>query len=415
MGIETGLYEYLRERLPLILLFANGWLVYRLIVVAGLADAFVGMGMSRCQGSPRRLTLYILTTAALLSFFIPNAVTVLAMLPMLKTLDKEVARGGGSARVTTALTLSVIYGANIGGMGSLIGSPANLLLLGMLDFHGVPGREQISFFNWFIWSVPLVVVFCAAAWFIVAILLPPGTPGKRVIIVPGSERGLWKEFPNSKSGLFLLGFFLVFWIAHGILKEVAEGAAPYEAEACILYFILFLLLAFAAPLGARGEPLLRPRQIVADLPARGFLFIGLLVLIIGLARWLRIDEMLNGLFSTLIPKTASTHVIFLWVVLSVIILTEVFSNTVVSTVFFSIGYYTAVAGGFSPISLMIAVSAASTCAFMTPIATPCNALAYGEMKGVSLRWMLALGLLLNIVGALLMTAWLPLATSMLYG
>ncbi len=415
MGIDSGLYLYLWERLPLILLFANGWLVYRLIVVTGLADAFVAWSMRRSRGSPRRLALYIIMTAALLSFFIPNAVTVLALLPMIKTLDKEIAHGRQGARVTTALTLSTIYGANIGGMGSLIGSPANLLLLGMMDLYGVPGREQISFFNWFIWSTPMVVVFCAAAWVVVAFLLLPGDREAPAPHANGPETGRPSESPNLTSGLVLFMFFLVFWIAHGIVKEVAPGAAPYEAGACILYFIIFLLATFVAPMGARGRPLLRLGQVMANAPKRGLLFLGLLLLIIALVRLFHVDERVGEMFSALTPRTASLTVICFCMVLSVILLTEVFSNTVVSTVFFPIAFFTAGANGFSPIPLMIAVSAASTCAFMTPIATPCNALAYGEMKGSSLRWMLALGLLLNIIGAFLMTAWLPFAASKVYG
>ncbi|MCP4689659.1 MAG: SLC13 family permease [Desulfobacterales bacterium] len=413
--MDPGLISYLGERLPLILLFANGWLIYRLIVVTGLADAFVAWSMRRSQGSLRKLTLYIIITATLLSFFIPNAVTVLALLPMLKTFNKKIARGRRGVRATTALTLSSIYGANIGGMGSLIGSPANLLLLGMLDLYDVPGRDAISFFNWFIWSTPLVVVFCVAAWIAVAFILLPRDRKIPMIHGNGPESGLPNGSPNLKAGFFLFMFFLVFWIAHGIVKEVAPVPVPYEVGACILYFIIFLLLTFVAPMGARGKPPMRPGQVVADAPKRGFLFLGLLLLIIALVRVFHVDERVGEMFSALIPGTASLTVICFCMVLSVILLTEVFSNTVVSTVFFPIAFFTAGANGFSPIPLMIAVSAASTCAFMTPIATPCNALAYGEMKGASLRWMFALGLLLNILGALLMTAWLPFAAGLVYG
>ncbi|MCP4687743.1 MAG: SLC13 family permease [Desulfobacterales bacterium] len=439
MGSNFDLYAYIWEKLPLILLFSNGWLIYRLIVVAGLADAFVARSMRRCQGRPRVLALYIIVTAALLSFFIPNAVTVLAMLPMLKTLNKEIAQKDHGVRTTTALTLSTIYGANIGGMGSLIGSPANLLLLGALDLYAVPGREQISFFNWFIWAAPLVIVFCAAAWMIVAFLLLPGGRKSAAITPINAARdladnspcsasdissghssdnpsgGSSSHAPNLRPGFFLFIFFLFFWITHGILKEAAPAAAPYEAGACILYFIIFLLLTFVAPLGARGAPMLRPGQIMTDLPKRGIFFLGVLLLIIVLVRFFHLDERVGELCAALIPRTESLIVICFCTALSVIFLTEIFSNTVVSTLFFPIAYFTAVSGGFSPIPLMIVVSAASTCAFMTPIATPCNALAHGEMKGSSFRWMFILGLLLNIIGALLMTAWLPFAVSLVYG
>jgi sodium-dependent dicarboxylate transporter 2/3/5 len=97
--------------------------------------------------------------------------------------------------------------------------------------------------------------------------------------------------------------------------------------------------------------------------------------------------------------------VVLLTVLCVILLTELFSNTVVSAAFFPLAYLVAQTHGVHPFILMLAVSLASTCAFMTPVATPCNALAYGEIRGVRLRTMLGLGLILNLAGAVLMTFW----------
>ncbi|MGE4554096.1 MAG: anion permease, partial [Desulfovibrionaceae bacterium] len=91
------------------------------------------------------------------------------------------------------------------------------------------------------------------------------------------------------------------------------------------------------------------------------------------------------------------------------------SNTVVAAAFFPVAYAAANAAGIDPLALMIAVSTASTCAFMTPVATPCNALAFGEMRGVSLRRMLALGLVLNLACASLMTLWLSWVVPLVYG
>jgi sodium-dependent dicarboxylate transporter 2/3/5 len=64
---------------------------------------------------------------------------------------------------------------------------------------------------------------------------------------------------------------------------------------------------------------------------------------------------------------------------------------------------------------MIAVSVASTCAFMTPVATPSNALAFGEMPGARLRAMLVLGAFLNVAGAVIMSAWLGFILPLVYG
>lgn len=98
--------------------------------------------------------------------------------------------------------------------------------------------------------------------------------------------------------------------------------------------------------------------------------------------------------------------LFFLTVLSVIFLTEVLSNTAVVAAFFTIAYYAALGHGMSPLYLMMAVGVSSTCAFMTPVATPTNALAFGEMRGASLRAMLLLGFVLNVAGAVILTGWL---------
>jgi sodium-dependent dicarboxylate transporter 2/3/5 len=100
--------------------------------------------------------------------------------------------------------------------------------------------------------------------------------------------------------------------------------------------------------------------------------------------------------------------------LGVIFLTEVFSNTLVSAAFFLLAYQLAQSHGADPLPLMVTVSVASTCAFMTPIATPCNALAFGEMRGTSLGAMLGLGALLNVLGALLVALWLGAVLPLVY-
>ncbi|MDM8522072.1 SLC13 family permease [Desulfococcaceae bacterium HSG8] len=401
---------YLWTRLPLILLFLNGYVIYRVLVVTKLTDVFVLRGLQKSRGSLNRLCLYIIVVSAVLSFFIPNAITVLIMLPVLKTVEQDIALKTSEYSITTALTLSVIYGANIGGMGSLIGSPANLLLIGALDLYQVPGREQISFLNWFIWSVPLVAGFLAAAYLIVSCQLPV-VSGQLPVATDNGQR-------TTDNRQILAGrvfiFFLAFWIIESVLKELIPGFGPLEPPLCILFFIFFLHLVFIRPLGRYHGPLLCLTDIFTGFPKRGILFLCLLGVIISLVRIFQIDKWASVLLSDALRAEMSVSAIIFTIIIAVIFLTELLSNTVVSTAFFSISYFIAVDHSIHPLILMIAVSAASTCAFMTPIATPCNALAFGEMKGTSFPRMLISGFLLNIIGAGLMTLWLQFVIPIVY-
>ena len=155
-------------------------------------------------------------------------------------------------------------------------------------------------------------------------------------------------------------------------------------------------------------------MLLKSVPRRGLLFILALAVLVGVVHWTGLDHLTVVLAGKLLQGDMAPRLLFLLTIGAVIFLTEVLSNTAVVAAFFTIAYYAAKGHGLDPLPLMIAVGVASTCAFMTPIATTSNALAFGEMKGASLKVMLGLGLVLNILGALLMTGWLGWVLPRLY-
>lgn len=404
--------DYFLSRLPLVLMFANGFLVYRVLATTRLTDAFVCRSLRRSEGRLHLLFLQIIVTAALLSAFIPNAVTVLILLPVLKAVRDGVGSEVRGRGLTTALTLSAIYGANIGGMGSLIGSPANLLLIGAMDLMEVPGREGVRFLSWFLWSVPLVAILCLIAWGVVVIVGAPGIPlHARTGVVPSAVPFNLSRRDRRGGVAFVL--FIGFWTVESILEDQVAGYRVLAPWVCLIYFGGFVVLS-TARLGAR-RPLLFPGDLITGLPVRGLAFAALLLLLIPVFRVIRPGGWVASALDRMIgPETPETAVVLV-TLLSVTFLTELLSNTVVSAAFFPLAVSISAVTGIFPLTLLIGVSAASTCAFMTPIATPCNALAFGEMKGTLLRRMLPAGLVLNLVAAVLMALWLPIAIPRVFG
>ncbi len=412
MSDNSSVYNYLWSRLPLILMFVNSYIIYRILVITKLTDVFVLWSIQKSRGRISLLLLYIMLSAALLSFFIPNAVTILILLPVLKNIDQDISLHFKEENtLTTALTLSVIYGANIGGMGSLIGSPANLILIGALDFYKVPGCEQINFFNWFIWSLPMVILFIASAFgLLITFSVPKEMRGKRQEKIELLQPSFNRLSLHQRSAGILFMIFLVFWILEAILKEIFQSFKMIDAQVCIAFFLIFLRIVFAK--------FLHLKDMIAGFPKRGILFLCLLVGIILIIQLFKIDKQAGNfilsVFQNTSEKGSDFSGVFFIITLLVIFITEILSNTVVATIFFPIAYFISDAYGISPLALMISVSCALTCAFMTPIATPCNALAFGEMKGTSFRTMFISGFLLNIIGASLMTVWLPFIIPFVY-
>jgi sodium-dependent dicarboxylate transporter 2/3/5 len=222
-----------------------------------------------------------------------------------------------------------------------------------------------------------------------------------------SGRNRWRGlYGVRRSGGLLFLAFIVFWILSAVVKGNWPAFAAWEPLVCLFYFMVFCRLVFwRIPLSGEA-PLMRPQDLFQEFPRRGILLLIPVVALVLVVRSFDLDVRLSGLYQELLPENGSPFTVMLVTVGTVILLTEALSNTLVSTAFFPIAYFTAAGSGLSPIGLMIAVSAASTCAFMTPIATPCNAFAFGEMKGTSLARMMGLGFLLNTGSAVGISAWL---------
>lgn len=406
---------YVWQRLPLVLLFGGGYLVYQIMAATRLTDAFVHWALRKSRGRTATMLLYIIGATAALSSFIPNTITVLTLLPILKRLDSDY-RSQGVDGMTTVLMCAAIYGAAIGGIGSMIGTPANAVLFAALDLFAVPGREQISFFNWFFWSVPLVILFVLTAWGVVVFLGVPARARGASVTMECLD-GECATTDRQRYGGRLFWLYILFWIAEAVLRQAVTGFATVSPVVCLVFSALFVYLIFGRPAPqspyARG-PLLTVSHLYRELPRRGLVFLGVLGMLFALVHWLGLDEWAVGTIGVLLDGDMPGFLLFLLTVGAVIFLTEILSNTAVVAAFFAVAYHAALAHGMNPLYLMVGVSVGSVCAFMTPIATPTNALAFGEMQGASLKRMLGMGLVLNLLGAVIATAWLEWALPRVY-
>lgn len=423
------------SRLPLFCLFAGGYLVYRLVAVHGLTKHLAPRLFGGAHNSPfgpkgrpalGRTIWGLLLAPALLSFFLPNAVSVLALLPLAKSLrsadypadsgkppishDPQASDPQPSGEATLA-ALCLIWGANIGGMGSLIGSPANLLLLAALDLFQMPQAHLITFGNWFAWSLPLVGIFLVAAWACARFVAAP-LCGVRALVPPG----MLPDTPLTglqRRAFVLIAVFFMYWLLDSLAVALHLFPSSFvRAGAAAGFGTVFAVRCFLP--GSNGGPLLQPADCISGLPVRGLLFLAVVLLLMA---GVHFSGIANEMARTLQARAIVMPHFFLILTLSVSVmfLTEAFSNTVVATAFFAVALGMGASFPGGPLPLMMAVSCASTCAFMTPIATPANALAFGEMRGARLPVMLGAGFLLNILAALGISLWLPWAVPFVYG
>lgn len=384
---------------PLIFLFLGGFLIaiamerwdlHRRIALRTIA--FVGT-------SPRRIIGGFMIAAAFLSMWISNTATAMMMLPIgLSVVALARANAGSqSAQVggfAVALMLSIAYACNIGGMGTLIGTPPNALLAGFLvETYGV----DVGFAQWMGMGVPLVLVGLPLAYVVLTRWLftldAVELVGGAALVRRELERlGRLSRAERLVGGVFATVALL--WITRPLLSTVVPGLS----DAGIAVFGGVVLFFLPVDL-AKG-------QFVLDWEAAQQLPWGVLLLFggglslaaaverTGLATW--IGEALSVVGG--LPLLLTVMI----VTAAIILLTEVTSNTATAAAFLPIMASVAVGIGENPFLLVVPVALAASAAFMLPVATPPNAVVFGS-GDVTIPEMARAGVWLNLLFVLLIT------------
>ncbi|MGO1165440.1 MAG: SLC13 family permease [Janibacter sp.] len=353
------------------------------------------------------LSMWVSNTATAV-MMLPIGVSVLMLVAKLEEGGEPAATGDGDpdpdssavkdavtqSNFGTALMLGIAYAASIGSLGTIIGTPPNTLLVGYLsERHDI----DIGFGQWMLVGVPLAVIFLVICWFLLTkVLFRPEMdeiPGGRELM----NREIGKLGPMSQGELRVLGLFVlaaVSWVAIPLIwpDNVPISDAGIAMTVSILLFVL--------PAGsARGVRLLDWDSAVQLPWGVLLLFGGGLALSgqfseSGLTKWIGEQaESLGGLPVVVLVAAFATGVLFL---------TELTSNTATAATFLPVAGGVSLGLGVDPMLLTIPVALAATCAFMLPVATPPNAIAYGSGY-VTIPQMVKGGVWLNLIGIVLVT------------
>jgi sodium-dependent dicarboxylate transporter 2/3/5 len=389
--------------------FITGYLVSRIFVKTGLA-ATVVIGFTRVSnGHISFLLLFLIGSSALLSSFIPNTVTVLALIPIMRIINRQYKKlETRKGQLSTPIVMSVIYGANIGGMSSIIGSPANAVLMGFLPLLEkkydtlIEGSKGITFVSWLAFGVPSAAVLVLIAWILIFLLLVPKNLKRAELDFSSIEK---RQCPPQlrSAGLALSVAILVTWVVVSVIQTYFPHLVVVLTILSIVLCIFFVLVVFLARVKLnqhRSEPLLQMKDIYTGLPGKGLLIALGAAVLSGLLMLLRVPDYIGTAFSQLDLSIIVLPVgVYIIMALVVTYLTEFISNTTVALTFFPIIMVLSLRLGLNPLAALLLVSLSTTCAFMSPIATPVNALAFGSLKGVSLKKMLMSGFLMNMISA----------------
>lgn len=371
---------------PIILLLLGGFLLSQAMEHSG-AHRRVAVGMVRIFGanSGSRLVLGFMVAAAVLSMWISNTATTLMLLPVVLAVLNA---APNSERLAAPLLLGVAYAASVGGLGTPIGTPPNLIF--MQVYQETTGRE-IGFTQWMGWALPVVVVMVPLmAW-----ILTRNVRGPIAVTLPTA--GAWRA--DERRVMIVFGLTALAWVTRG---------APYggwstwlnlphasDASVALLAVVVMAML----PNG-KGEKLLNWEQAVKIPWGVLLLFGGGICLAKGFVSS-GMSDLMGGIFAS--AASIAVYLLILGIALAVTFMTEATSNTASTTLLMPVLAAAALGAGIAPEVMMVPAAMSASCAFMLPVATAPNSVVYGSGLVTTAR-MAREGVAFNLLGALVISA-----------
>lgn len=358
----------------------------------------------------RKILLSFMIATAFLSMWIANVAVALMMLPIgLSIIKKEEQEGVKDSSFSLALMLCIAYAASIGGIGSLIGTPPNLVFAGVIESL-YPEAPQITFSDWMMIGLPLTIVMLPVTWFyLVKFFKIKGTIPGSAELISNQLKSLGKFTKGEKRVLIVFIITSLGWIFRKDLVfgdfvlpgwSTIIGVSQYVHDATV--GMLGVILLFLVPNGNKNnekKALLTWKEAesvpwgVVTLVGGGYALATSFVKT-GLAEWL-------GSKVTILENTPTLLVVFL-VVAAITFLTEINSNTATANIFMPILATIALANNAHPYLFMIPATFACSCAFMLPSGTGTNAAIFASER-VTIPQMARAGLLMNFIAIIIIT------------
>lgn len=363
---------------PLIFLFFGGFAMAAALSGQGL-DRWLAQRILRAgKGDSLKVSYLLFGATAVISMWVSNTATTAMMLP----LAMGILRHHPSGRNTVYLLLGVAYSASVGGIGTIVGSPPNGIAAVKLG---------IGFTDWLKFGIPAVLLLMPLLVVVLRLTCKP----ERITIQPQSGPDFTFTTPR-KVTLAIFVLTAACWIFSGPFSKLAGVAGSFDT-----------VIALSATVVLVATGVVRWKEIEKGTDWGVLLLFGggiTLSVILGRSgASLFIARVFTGWVEGWSPLAVTGAVI-----LFIIFLTELTSNTALAALMVPIFFSIAGELGMVPAALILPLAIAASCSFMMPVGTPPNALVYATGL-VPQRKMIRVGLVLNLVftaALLVLSRWL---------
>jgi len=391
-----------------IFLFLGGFMIALAMEKSNLHHRIALWIICTIGGGSARIVFGFMVASAFLSMWISNTATSMMMLPIGLAVISQVEEEFGieeAHKFNVGLMLGIAYGASIGGIATLVGSPPNLSMVRIFEIT-FPEAPPITFGQWIILGIPISLIMLGITWVLLTEVfyhIPKHFQlGQAIVKEEYKKQGVM----SFEEKAVLVVFFLtaVLWVFRkklnlGVLTIPGwSKLLPYPdliddgTVALLMALILFLIptrssgIKSAAIISANDIKRL-PWQIV-------LLFGGGFALAKGFQES-GLSNLIGSKFFGLVD--VPPFLVIICICLSLTFLTELTSNTATTEMVLPILASVAVAMKTNPLMLMIPATLSASCAFMMPVATPPNAIVFGSGR-IKIGEMVRVGIFINVIG-----------------
>lgn len=386
MDLKAALVSFAH---PIIFLFLGGFALAAALHEHKIDQHFAGIIMYKAKNNGLLICLMLFGLAAFLSMWISNTATVVMMLPialgLVKHLDYE-----KNKTVFAFLLLGIAYSANIGGIATIVGSPPNAIAASALG---------LSFYGWLIIALPISLLLLPIMWVVLYSLLKPNLALFKIDSTFSNTvlaSSFQSDFSWSRQSLLVIGIFITTafcWIFGSFIQKMIGNISDFDS-----WVAMIAIVALHASKSLSWNAFEKNTQWGVLILFGGGLALSAILSQTGANLFLA-QQLAN------LSEGLSLYWLLLAVILFIIFMTEISSNTALSALMIPTFMSTAEVMGFDTTLIVSAIAIAASCAFMLPVATPPNAIVFSSGY-VQQNTMMKVGLLLNLLFGTIITSYL---------
>ena len=384
---------------PIIFLFFGGFVMALALEKVNLHRR-IALNIIRITGTtPNKVVLGFMIATASLSMWISNTATAVVMLPIamsvIKLLIDDVDGFTKKDRnFAVSVLLGIAFSANAGGIATVIGTPPNSILIGLLENEY---QIEISFLKWMVFALPFSIIMIGLSY-ITLVHLIFSSKGLNFSasneVIQKELRKLGPTRSKEKMVLVIFAVTVSLWIFRTLINSVFPSLGL--SDTMISMFAAISL--FAVPFN------LKKGDFILDWKDTEKLAWGILILFGGglaLAKGMSVSGIVDQVSQSIAAGNFSITATASLLILLMLFMTELMSNVALVAVLAPVVAGIAIGLGIPMVYLLIPVTMASSCAFMLPMATPPNAIVFAS-GFIEVKDMVKAGILLNLVAVLIL-------------